>query len=301
MQQAQSTATPDDLRLAFERLTRNDHAKWIVVKNNMDHGPFTAREVIQWIVDAEALPEHTLVDIEKNERMSFSDATDFHPFLIQQQFTLKERASKEAIKTADQREQRASWIKGAVAGGLLLITLTVTAVFFVTRSEKTKDTSATSSLAELYETGERRIEGQVGIIDIPEDGYGGKGARAAALAAMPKGSGASYESAMRRVVNLGSAKGDGDQSQLSETVISSIMSRNARRLMPCVASELRSGQSIGQVGVDLAILGSGKVAGVSVRQGSGNFKKCVAAKVRAIRFPRFGAPRMGARYSFAVD
>jgi hypothetical protein len=38
-----------------------------------------------------------------------------------------------------------------------------------------------------------------------------------------------------------------------------------------------------------------------VRQGSPAFQACINAKARAIRFPSFPAPRMGARYSFSVD
>jgi hypothetical protein len=55
------------------------------------------------------------------------------------------------------------------------------------------------------------------------------------------------------------------------------------------------------VKINLAILGSGKVMGASVNTGSGAFKRCIAGKVRSIRFPSFPAPRMGARYSFDVD
>jgi hypothetical protein len=55
------------------------------------------------------------------------------------------------------------------------------------------------------------------------------------------------------------------------------------------------------VTIDLAILGSGKVMGASVNAGSPGFQKCISAKVRELQFPNFPAPRMGARYSFAVD
>jgi len=39
---------------------------------------------------------------------------------------------------------------------------------------------------------------------------------------------------------------------------------------------------------------------VSVGAGDASFQRCVGDQVRKIRFPSFGAPRMGARYSFGT-
>jgi hypothetical protein len=79
------------------------------------------------------------------------------------------------------------------------------------------------------------------------------------------------------------------------------MNRKLDSLFGCVGQELRGGGHVGTVRIDLAIAGSGKVMGASVSGGSGGFQNCIAAKVRAISFPSFPAPRMGARYSFNVD
>ena len=79
------------------------------------------------------------------------------------------------------------------------------------------------------------------------------------------------------------------------------MNRNLNRMFECVSGELRQGGKLGKVTIDLAILGSGRVAGASVNTGSGGFQKCMSAKVQSVQFPSFPAPRMGARYSFNVD
>ena len=79
------------------------------------------------------------------------------------------------------------------------------------------------------------------------------------------------------------------------------MNRHINSFFGCVSQELRSGGSLGQVQIDLAIAGSGQVLGASTRQGSAQFKSCIAGRVQRIRFPSFPAPRMGARFSFSVD
>ena len=58
--------------------------------------------------------------------------------------------------------------------------------------------------------------------------------------------------------------------------------------------------SVGTVKIDMAIAGSGQVLGVSVDGGDGGTQRCVADQVRRIRFPSFGSPRMGARFTFGT-
>jgi hypothetical protein len=102
-------------------------------------------------------------------------------------------------------------------------------------------------------------------------------------------------------MELGDATKGGGERQLRTADIEAVMNRKLNTLFGCVSSELRAGAHLGTVQIDMAILGSGQVAGASINTGSGSFKKCIAAKVRQISFPSFPAPRMGARYSFGVD
>jgi len=67
--------------------------------------------------------------------------------------------------------------------------------------------------------------------------------------------------------------------------------------VPC----LSQGSGGGQVRIDMAIGGNGRVLGASVRNGSPGFQRCVAGRVRQIRFPAFSAARMGASYTFSAN
>jgi hypothetical protein len=61
-----------------------------------------------------------------------------------------------------------------------------------------------------------------------------------------------------------------------------------------------AGQSVKKVNMDIAIAGDGRVMGVSVQQGNAKLKKCVASKVRSIKFPTSPAPRTAASWYFEL-
>ena len=102
---------------------------------------------------------------------------------------------------------------------------------------------------------------------------------------------------MNQVVDLGSATGTGSMARLSAGQAQGVMNANINRLVPC----LSQGSGGGQVRIDIAIAGSGQVLGASVRNGTPGFQRCVAGRVRGIRFPSFAAPRMGASYTFSAN
>jgi len=106
---------------------------------------------------------------------------------------------------------------------------------------------------------------------------------------------------MNQAMELGDATKGGGERQLRSSDVQGVMDKRLNSLFSCVSEELRRGGRLGAVQIDLAILGSGQVAGASVNTGSGAFKSCISVKVRGIHFPSFPAPRMGARYSFDVN
>jgi hypothetical protein len=103
----------------------------------------------------------------------------------------------------------------------------------------------------------------------------------------------SYEEAMMQAVDIGGADQGGGEKQLSRNTIQGVMNRQLNGLFQaCVKG------SAGKVTIDMAILGSGAVQGVSVKATNPALSQCVASKVRRVHFPSFSAPRMGARFSF---
>jgi hypothetical protein len=107
--------------------------------------------------------------------------------------------------------------------------------------------------------------------------------------------GLSYEEAMNMGVNLGGLDRSGGERQLTPAQITRIMDKNVRRFLPCMG-----GQPVKRVDMDLAIAGNGKLIGVSVKQGDSKLRKCVASKVRSIKFPSSSAPRTAASWYFEI-
>ncbi|UJR79803.1 protein kinase domain-containing protein [Sandaracinus amylolyticus] len=284
-----------DLGSVLNKITENDAARWMVQKDKLDHGPFSGRELVQLIAKGEVLGDHGLLNMDTGERRKVADHPDFVEFV--EQYRLKKAAAdeKQAIVTAAKVEKTSNAVKFMIAGGVLVLIMAGVGIFFLTRQAEQDTQIADADLADLYERGQVEIEGTAGILPDPPRGSGRRGGHRGGRAGAP---GTSYEDAMSQVVDIGDATGSGGEGRLSPSQVAGVMNGRINSFFPCVGEELRGGRSLGRVRIDMAIAGSGAVLGSSVRAGSPEFQRCVQGRVAAIRFPSFGAPRMGASYSF---
>lgn len=109
----------------------------------------------------------------------------------------------------------------------------------------------------------------------------------------------SYDQAMQKPVAIGDATKKCPEKQLRGEQISAEMDRHLESMYrQCVVSEARRAKVPSTVTIDIAILGDGSVQGATVSPGSKRFRRCIGDIVETVRFPRFTAPRMGARYQF---
>jgi hypothetical protein len=113
----------------------------------------------------------------------------------------------------------------------------------------------------------------------------------------------SYEEAMARPVEIGDATLDGGEAQLSGEEIARFMDGHLDEMFEeCIEKELRRGNELGTVTIDLAIRGKdGMVLGTTIEPGRRRFTKCLANYLEDVRFPTFASARMGARYRFHTD
>lgn len=284
-----------DLGKLVHQITENDAARWMVEKDRLDHGPFAGRELINMIASGEVLGDHSLLNMDTGMRKPVCEYPEFVEFV--EQYRLKKAAldEKSAIASAAKVEKASNTAKFMVASGVIASILLLVGVYFLTRESEQTRTVADADLADLYERGDVQIEGSAGILPDPPRGSGGRrsGARRAG-----GGAGTSYEDAMNQVVEIGDATRSGGEGRLSPAQVVGAMNSRINTLFSCVSEELRGGRTLGRVRVDLAIAGTGQVLGSSVRAGSPEFQRCVQQRVAAVRFPSFGAPRMGASYTF---
>jgi hypothetical protein len=109
----------------------------------------------------------------------------------------------------------------------------------------------------------------------------------------------SYDEAMQRPVAIGDATQNCPERQLSgDQIVAEMDSHLDEMYRRCIVSEVRRGRVPSTVTIDIAILGDGSVQGATVSPGSKRLQGCIGSIVEDIRFPKFTAPRMGARYQF---
>lgn len=282
-----------DLSNLLSKITENDAPRWMVVKDNLDHGPFSGRELVNLILKGEVLGEHGLLNMDSGERRKVGEAPEFLEFVEQWKLKKAEADHQVALERSDKVEKASMATKVLILAGVLAAVGIGVGIFLVTRPDVQEDERSDAELADLYARGEVEITGTAGILPDPPRGSrrgrrrrggGGRG-------------GMSYEDAMNEVVNLGSANSTASQRRLTPADVAGVMNRNINRLVPC----LSQGSGGGQVRIDMAIAGSGRVLGATVRNGTPGFQRCIAGRVRQIRFPSFPAARMGASYSFSAN
>jgi serine/threonine protein kinase len=295
---AAGAAAADDLSELTARLTKNDAPRWMAVKEGMDHGPFTARELIKLIVDGEVLEQHTVFNMAGNERKPLSEHSDFAPFVHQFKLRRDEKEHNEALVRSSQVETRSTAAKFAILAVSVGALVLAGAGYLMSRQAGREHASSEADLAALYESGQVKISGTAGILQHTPRAGGAR--RPSAPGSSPSGF-SSYEDAMNQPMELGDATHGGSERQLTSSDVAGVMNRELNRMFGCVGEELRRGGKLGHVTIDLAILGSGRVLGASVSTGGPGFQKCLVTKLREVHFPSFPAPRMGARYSFNVD
>jgi serine/threonine-protein kinase len=297
-EQAAGEVAEVDLSSVLAKITENDAPRWMVVKGNLDHGPFSGRELVELILKGEMAPDNTLLNMDTGERKPLSEWPDFTEFLEQYELKKRQEEEKVALARSVQVEKRSNVAKIVVAAAVIGVLALAGGIFVLTRqAAEDEGDEAGADLAALYEKGEIDISGSAGILPDPKPSRRrrGGGSRRRRTGG---GGGSSYEEAMNRAMDLGSA---GGEQRLNSGQVAGVMNRHINKFFSCVSQELRRGGSLGQVQIDLAIAGNGKVLGASARQGSSQFKSCIERKARQVTFPSFSAPRMGARYSFSVD
>lgn len=281
-----------DLKDVLAKITEDDAPRWMIMKNGMDHGPFSGRQLVNMIVQGEALHDHELLNTDTGRRDKLSAFVEFKDFLRQYELRRGEQERAAALQSAEKSEQRSMVFKLGVGLGALALIGLAGGIYAVSRSGAGSGASKDADL-DMYKRGEVEMSGSAGILPMPKPGSRRAGGKSASGAGGGGGGGLSYEDAMMQAVDIGGAGESGGEAQLSAGTVAGVMNKHLNQLYgACVHG------NPGKVVIDLAIAGSGNVMGASVNGGDSALQRCVAEQVRKIHFPTFPSPRMGARYSF---
>jgi len=282
----------------INQLSADSKQRWMVARDKMDHGPFSARELIERLNIGGFAGEDVTFNVETGERRPLREWPQFREFILQREHQ-DTRAAEEAARVhAHKSEKRSTAMKWLIAVSVIGLVLISVGGFLLSRSSDARQ-AASTELDDLFKLG-KITTGEAGL--LPDRPVRAR-KRGSSASPMKLSTGfSSYDEAMSRAVEIGDASQGGGEGRLTGGQVASVMNRNLNRFYSkCVLPEVKSGGTPGNVKVDLAIAGNGSVLGATIHSGSAGFQGCMGQQIKGVRFPTFGAPRMGARYSFTVN
>jgi hypothetical protein len=123
-------------------LESDPRPRYVVSKDMMDHGPFTAVELLQQIASHAFTLDHGLRDEISGQQMPISDWEEFAPFAQQAGFMREKRAEEKAVVRAADADKKRGIAKSIIAASVVIALAGVLAVWFFTRRGTRNDTIA---------------------------------------------------------------------------------------------------------------------------------------------------------------
>jgi serine/threonine protein kinase len=286
------------LRSLIDQLSADTKQRWMVTRDKMDHGPFNARELIERVNIGGFSGEDLTLNTDTKERKRLRDWPDFREFVLQREHQDAVAAEQAARVNAQRSEKRSSAMKWLIAASVVGVIGISVGGFLLSRSSDVREASS-MELDDLFKLG-KITTGEAGL--LPDRPLPRRKRVVGSSPVRRSGGLVSYDDAMNEAMDIGDASQAGGEGRLTGAQIAGVMNHNLDRFYrQCVIPEVKSGNKPGNVKVDLAIAGNGSVMGATIQGGSAGFQSCMSQQVRSVRFPAFGAPRMGARYTFNVN
>ncbi|KPK54018.1 MAG: hypothetical protein AMJ63_04595 [Myxococcales bacterium SG8_38_1] len=284
----------------IQELSTDPKQRWMVARDKMDHGPFNARELIERLNVGGFTGDDSTMNTDTGERKKLREWPEFREFVLQREHQDTAAAEHAARVNAHRAEKRSSAMKWLIAASLIGVVALAVGGFLLSRSSGMREI-ADMELDDLFKLG-KITTGEAGLLPDPPLRQRKRSSAGAKHGGGSSGGFVSYSEAMSRAMEIGDASQGGGEGRLTGGQVASVMNNNLNRFYSrCVMPELKSGAKPGTVKVDLAIAGSGSVMGATVHGGSSSFQGCMGQQIKSVRFPSFGAPRMGARYTFTVN
>jgi len=126
VQAPQSAPRPDATHLLAalkERLESDPRPRYVVNKDKMDHGPFTAVELLQQIASNTFNPDHTLRDEISGQARPIKEWEEFAPFASNAALKREIVAEKKEVARVVEEEKKAGVAKSAFGVAIVLVLL----------------------------------------------------------------------------------------------------------------------------------------------------------------------------------
>jgi hypothetical protein len=293
-------ASSVDLKGLLDEATANDAPRWMFVRNGLDHGPLSARELIQAIVKNEVTEDDVVFNMDSGERKKLTAWPQYREFAEQAREKRRKDQHTREVKSAIAEDSVSNKAKAAVAIALIAVVGMIGVVYYKTlgpgRSFDRRQAELDSALAH----GQLHLqEGGLQVLDTTPapgtgshhgGGHGGGG-----------GFAGSYESAMNQPIEMNFGGSGPSGGTLNDREISAPLNANLARFGSCATAEMARGGNVRAVQMRIAVGGTGAPIGVTVASGSGAFKNCVGGIVRTLRWRAFGGPRIGFAWGFSLQ
>jgi len=253
-------------------LESDPRPRYVVNKDRMDHGPFSAVELLQQIASHQFLGEHGLRDEVSGRQLPIADWEEFSPFAQQASLLREKRAEEKAVVRAAAADQKSGIAKSIVAASVVIALAGALTVWFLkVRGTRNEDVVVTNDRGGTVEVN-GDIKGRKHAAGSGHAGAGGGGGAAFS-------GGMSYEQVLNsnnEQITMGGGSGAPDltNAQLSGPL------RNASFVPACGAPDDM------KVVVRVAVkMGSPIGVTVTTNPPSNGVAACIDRSVRGLRWP----------------
>ena len=256
------------------RLESDPRPRYVAVKDGMDHGPFSAVELLQQIASHTFVENDIIRDALSKDERSIKDWEEFAPFAEHAKLHREVKAEKEAIDRVVVQESRSTRGKAFVGIAFVGVAVVAAGVWYLTARGRRSDEVAVQS------DSQSNVELD-GDLKSSKKGASGGGARVLGKSGgFPiLGGGQSCESARNAYIEEMSMGGPKGQADLTQGQYSSVLNRGSyfahcgvpesTHLRICAA--VQNGRAVGVT--------------VSAPPPDRRIQSCVAAGVRGLSFP----------------
>ena len=272
--QARPMDATSELASLKSRLESDPRPRYVVVKEGMDHGPFSAVELLQQIASHTFVEGDVLRDSLSNDERPIKDWEEFAPFAEHAKLHRDIKAEKVAIERVVAQEGRSTRGKAFLGIAILGALVAVGVVWFLTQRGSRSDEVA------VQDDTLSNIEVDGGLNGIGKRGAGGKRVMGKGPGGIPiLGGGGSCEAAQNAYIEEMSVGGPRGQADITAGQYGAILNR---------------GSYFGHCGVPnstglsiCAAVQNGRAVGVTViaKPRSPGIERCVSAAVRGLSFP----------------
>lgn len=272
-------AAPSSRRLADDptarlgalkaQLESDPRPRYVVIKDKMDHGPFTAVELLQQIASNTFVGDDGLRDEISGQQQPIAEWEEFAPFATQTQLVREKKAEEKAVVRAADADKKRGVAKSIIAGSVVVAVAGVLGVWFMAKRGLHKDEVSVA-------------RDPVGTIDVNGgiNGKGGKGGKGGGPGGAPGYSGGtSFDSILNSNNEQISMSGDGP-ADLTNAQLSAPL-RHASFISGCGAPDDM------KVTVRVAVK-MGRAIGVTVSTNppSAGVAACIDRSVRGLQWPQ---------------